>query len=60
MVVYNRWGEPVWETYDAKSKWDGTYNNLKCPDGMYTWVMRFGSPKSDEIKEYHGYIQILR
>ena len=60
MIIYNRWGEPVWETYDAKSKWDGTYNNLKCPDGMYTWVMRFGSPKSDEIKEYHGYIQILR
>jgi gliding motility-associated-like protein len=58
--VYNRWGEIVWESYDPYSSWDGTYNNLKCPDGSYNWVMRFGTTKNDEIKEYYGSIQLVR
>jgi gliding motility-associated-like protein len=58
--IYNRWGEIVWESYDPTSSWDGTYNNLKCPDGSYNWVMRFGTTKNDEIKEYYGSIQLIR
>jgi len=58
--IYNRWGEIVWESYDPTSSWDGTYNNLKCPDGSYNWVMRFGTTKNDEIKEYYGSIQLVR
>ena len=59
-LIYNRWGETVWESFDSKAKWDGTYNNVRCQDGVYTWVMRFGVPETDEIKEYYGYIQILK
>ena len=58
--IYNRWGEIVWESYDPTSSWDGTYNNLKCPDGSYNWVMRFGTTKNDEIREYYGSIQLVR
>jgi gliding motility-associated-like protein len=60
MTIYNRWGEIVWETFDPSSYWDGTFNNLKCPDGSYNWVLRFGVPKNDEIKQYHGSIQLIR
>jgi hypothetical protein len=40
--------------------WDGTYNNIMCPDGSYTWVLRFGVLETDEIKEYHGNLTIIR
>lgn len=60
MLIYNRWGEVIWETYNAKEGWDGTYNNTLCPDGSYTWVLRFGSPKTGEIKEYIGNLTIIR
>jgi gliding motility-associated-like protein len=60
MIIYNRWGEIIWETFDPSSSWDGTYNNLKCPDGSYNWILRFGVPKNDEIKQYHGSIQLIR
>jgi gliding motility-associated-like protein len=58
--IYNRWGEIVWESYDPSESWDGMYNNIKCPDGSYNWVMRFGVPKNDEIKEYYGSIHLIR
>lgn len=58
--IYNRWGEIVWESYDPSESWDGMYNNIKCPDGSYNWVMRFGVPKNDVIKEYYGSIHLIR
>jgi gliding motility-associated-like protein len=60
MTIYNRWGEIIWESNDPKVGWDGTYNNIMCPDGSYTWVLRFGVLETDEIKEYHGNLTIIR
>lgn len=60
MTIYNRWGEIIWENNDSKVGWDGTYNNIMCPDGTYTWVLRFGVIDTDEIKEYHGNLTIIR
>jgi gliding motility-associated-like protein len=58
--IYNRWGEIVWESYDPTSSWDGTYNNLKCPDGSYNWVLQFGVTNTDEVKVYYGNLSIIR
>jgi gliding motility-associated-like protein len=60
MVIYNRWGEIIWETYDTKGKWDGTFNGSMCPDGSYGWVITFKTPESDEIKQYSGNLIIIR
>ena len=60
MKIFNRWGEIVWETNDCKSTWDGTYNNSKCPDGPYIWVVRFGMVKTDGKKEFSGNLTIIK
>jgi gliding motility-associated-like protein len=60
MNIFNRWGEIVWETNDTKSTWDGTYNNLKCPDGVYTWVVRLGIIKDDSKIEFSGNLTIIK
>jgi gliding motility-associated-like protein len=60
MKIFNRWGETVWETNDSKSTWDGTYNNTKCPDGVYTWVVRFGMIKDDGKREFSGNLTIIK
>ena len=60
MTIYNRWGEVIWESLDPKSGWDGTYNNILCPDGSYTWVLEFKVIDTDEKKEYHGNLTIIR
>ena len=53
LMIYNRWGEKVWETIDTNTPWlgqkglDGEYF---CPDGMYVWeamwVDQVGYPRS--------------
>lgn len=35
MRVYNRWGECVFMSYDAKLGWDGTHNGNPAPMGTY-------------------------
>jgi gliding motility-associated-like protein len=60
MKIFNRWGEIVWETNDCKLTWDGTYNNSKCPDGSYIWVVRFGMVKTDGKKEFSGNLTIIK
>ncbi len=52
--VYNRWGQPVFETKDYNNEWDGTKNGEDLPDGVY-----FYSIKCDE-NEFTGSINLLR
>jgi gliding motility-associated-like protein len=41
MIVYNRWGELVFSSESYEEEWDGRYNDLDCPDGVYGWVITF-------------------
>ena len=59
-TIYNRWGQLIWESYDISSSWDGTYNGIKCQDGVYSWVLQFGVPKTDEKKLFTGSLTIIR
>lgn len=34
LVVYNRWGQIVWESYNPAADWDGTYNGFPVQDGV--------------------------
>ena len=60
LIVLNRWGQTVWKSYNAESKWDGTYNNKMCQDGMYFWVASFGVEDTDERRQIHGHLTIIR
>lgn len=59
-LIYNRWGEVIWESNNPNIGWDGTYNNIMCQDGVYSWKMRFKVPKTDEIKEFLGSFTLIR
>ena len=60
MLVFNRWGEIIWESHDVQGKWDGTYGGQICPQGVYIWKITFGVPENDERKEYFGSVTILK
>jgi gliding motility-associated-like protein len=60
--VANRWGEIIWESYDAKSRWNGTYGNTwrECPDGVYVWKI-ICRPKQTTMKmQLTGSIHLIR
>ncbi len=37
MIIFNRWGQPVFETESAAKGWNGTINNLPAPEGTYVY-----------------------
>ena len=38
IMIYNRWGEKVFESSDIGKGWDGTFKGKKCPAGVYFYV----------------------
>lgn len=59
MLIYNRWGELIFESNDPSIGWDGTYAGFKCQDGTYVWKLKVidlnGIPS-----EYVGHVNLLR
>jgi gliding motility-associated-like protein len=39
-TIYNRWGQPVFETKQAGDCWDGTSKGTAQPSGTYIYVLR--------------------
>ena len=61
MTIYNRWGEVVFETFNAEIGWNGTYGNLGIvEDGVYIWHVEFGDAYNDQSYEYNGHVTILK
>ena len=59
--IFNRWGQLIWESNDARAEWDGTYNNNKIvKEGIYTWKISYKELNTDGRKLHTGYINVLR
>ena len=59
MVIYNMWGQILFQTNDVTERWDGTYNNELCPIGTYIYHANFLSPEG-ELEVYKGDVAIIR
>ena len=64
LLIYNRWGELVFESHDAKVGWDGGYGGQSeistVQDGIYTWKIEFKTSDTDERKMVVGHVNVLR
>ncbi|MBP1673026.1 MAG: hypothetical protein H6Q25_841, partial [Bacteroidetes bacterium] len=41
LIIYNRYGEAIFQTINPDEPWDGTHKFEKCPAGVYTWVITY-------------------
>ena len=60
MTIYNRWGEMMFESFNATKGWDGTYKNKLVPQGSYSWTISFKNPYDDGKTEVKGHVNVLR
>lgn len=58
-VVYNRWGEKVFETNDPSSGWDGTLEGKDCDGGVYTYIITFTGTNGTGMSR-KGTVTLLR
>ena len=60
LLIFNRWGEILFESHDANVGWDGTYGGVLMQDGTYTWKIEFKTTQSDERKVVVGHVNIIK
>lgn len=51
LVVYNRYGEVVFNTDNLSEKWDGTYNGSKVPAGGYMYEIVARSHEDENLQK---------
>lgn len=60
LLVFNRWGEIVWESHDIAGTWDGTYDGKIVPEGTYTWTIETKDLITDKKYTFNGFVSILK
>lgn len=67
MVIYNRWGQPVFESADFNNGWNGAVNggDYYAQDGLYHWVVRYKTILDitgiqSDWKSLKGYVTVVR
>jgi large repetitive protein len=57
--IYNRWGEPVFETDNIHEGWNGRYKDVGCPEGVYFYIAELSfTDGSSTVKK--GSITLVR
>jgi gliding motility-associated-like protein len=59
MMIFNRWGQKIFETSNVTEGWDGTYKGERSPVDSYVYYI-IAVTKTGERKEYKGTITLLR
>ncbi len=61
LTMFNRWGEVVFESYNATFGWDGSYGHRGLvEDGTYIWQIEFKETMSDKRHKHRGHVTILK
>jgi len=60
LLIYNRWGEVIWESHDIEVGWDGMYNGKPVETGTYIWTISTKDVLNDGKFNFEGHITILR
>jgi gliding motility-associated-like protein len=60
LLIYDRWGELVYQTNTITDGWDGTYKGKMKQNGTYTWTIKFKSKYTSEVFEHVGNVVLLK
>lgn len=61
LVIYNRWGDILFNSDSDSYQWNGNVNNgsVVCPDGTYIYKLKYRF-EGQEIENTHGIITLIR
>ena len=62
LIIFNRWGEVVFESFDVEYGWDGYYGTKSkiSQDGTYTWKIEIIELQSGETRRFLGHVNLIR
>jgi gliding motility-associated-like protein len=63
LVIYNRWGERIFQSQDINIGWDGTYRGNPSPFGMYVWELEANDKNGNAMlndMQRRGVVNLVR
>lgn len=60
LIIFDRWGEQLFESHDTNIGWDGTYQGQIVKEGTYIWKIKFKEPGSDKKQEHQGHLNVIK
>ncbi len=58
-MIFNRWGEKIFETNNPSESWDGMYKGMLSEIGVYVYVLKY-QPEKEESKTVYGHVNLIR
>jgi gliding motility-associated-like protein len=59
VLIYDRWGEKIFTSYDIDETWDGMYKGQKLLQGVYTYIVTAKCDVTNDIFHFGGDITII-
>lgn len=59
-MIFDRWGELIFETKDRYQGWDGKYKGKTVKNGVYVWMLRAQSRYTGANYDLRGHITVVR
>jgi gliding motility-associated-like protein len=59
MLIFDRWGELIFETHSLANSWDGTYKGKIVQQDVYTYKIELTDNKSNQ-RSFYGRITVIR
>ena len=60
LLIFDRWGEIIFESHDPNIGWDGTYHGKICQDGVYVWKIGIKLANVDDRIEKVGHVTLIK
>jgi gliding motility-associated-like protein len=60
LLIFDRWGELIFESHNSEVGWDGRYMGNYVQDGVYVWKIEFKETMTDKRHKKYGHVSILR
>jgi gliding motility-associated-like protein len=62
LLIFNRWGEVIYQTSDFRMPWNGYYRNELMPSGSYPWIITYSgnNPDYTTVHQLEGKVVLVR
>lgn len=63
ILIFNRWGQQLYESNDGYTGWDGTFQGNQCPSGAYFYISEYSVGMGSSLQKQttkRGSVTLLR